>query len=129
MINARRILEFVPIPEIKRVAAQFQVKCETVHGKDGEERLVLPTDKKELKNLLRLFAQDFLECALTDDKFRVRVDGEVALVAVKAARGGLVSVAGFRIDRRDDPIESHPPSDSKETVLALLQVLAQHRRQ
>ena len=36
-------------------------------------------------------------------------------------------VAGFGVDRRDDPVLGHPAGDAKPPVLGLLQVLADHR--
>ena len=71
VINARNILDSVGIDDIKRVASEFQVKLTTQRGPSGREAIVLPTDKKELKDLLRLFAQDLLQCAMTNDRFRV----------------------------------------------------------
>lgn len=79
VINSRKILDTVKISEIKRVAEEFQVALETKIGPGGKEVIVLPTQKKDLKNLLRLFAQDLLQCTMTSDKFRVnskaRIDG------------------------------------------------------
>jgi hypothetical protein len=51
----------------------------------------------------------------------------VALVAVVAARGGLVPVAGVRVHGGDDPVLGDPPGDPEASVVVLLDVLADHR--
>jgi hypothetical protein len=58
------------------------------------------------------------------DDLAVRVDGHMALVAVKAAGVRLVPVAGLGIDHADHPIRGHPLGDHKAAVGPLLDVLA-----
>ena len=53
----------------------------------------------------------------------------MTLVAVKAACAGLVAVAGVRVDGRDDAVFGDPPGDPEDPVIALIEVLADQRRQ
>ena len=68
-----------------------------------------------------------------DDQLQVRIDRHVTPLAVKAARGGLVPVAGVGVDARHDPIPRHPPGDRRRvlTLIQILvpQILARHRCQ
>src|SRR5437763_16659387 len=51
------------------------------------------------------------------DDIRVRVDAEVALVAVESAGSALVPVPGIGIDGGDNPVLGHPPGDRQDSTL------------
>ena len=60
------------------------------------------------------------------DDLAVRIQADVALVAIEAAGRGLVAVTGLRVDGGDHPVLGHPPGDPQGAVVALLQILADH---
>src|SRR6266508_5210006 len=60
------------------------------------------------------------------DDLAVGVHRQVALVAIEAAGGGLVAVAGLGVHGGDHPVLGHPAGDAKGAVIGLLQVLAHH---
>src|SRR5215216_910651 len=60
------------------------------------------------------------------DDLAVRIQADVAFVAIEAARRSLVAVTGLRVDGGDHPVLGHPPGDPQGAVVALLQVLADH---
>ena len=53
----------------------------------------------------------------------------MTLVTIEAAGLGFVAVAGVGIDRGDHPVPGDAPHDTEHSVLAFLDVLAQHGRQ
>ena len=53
----------------------------------------------------------------------------MALVAIEAAGRGLVTVTGIGVNGGDDPVPGDLAGDTKPPVVALLEVLAQHRGQ
>jgi len=63
------------------------------------------------------------------DDLGVGIGGDVALVAVIAARAGLVAVAGLRVDQRQHPIRGDALGDDEAAVGGLLDILADHGRQ
>src|SRR5262249_61707915 len=59
------------------------------------------------------------------DDLAVRVDRDVALVAVKAPGGCLVPMAGLRVHCGDDPVLGDPAGNAQRAVVGGFQVLAQ----
>ena len=58
------------------------------------------------------------------DDLRVRVDRDVAFVAVEPAGRGLVTVPGAGIDGGDDPVRGDPPGDPEHPARVLFKILA-----
>jgi hypothetical protein len=69
-IRERGILDAVPVSKIVETGRDFDLEVE-VRQVDGENRIVIPTDKKEIKRLLRLLDDDLLESGLTDARYQV----------------------------------------------------------
>jgi len=63
------------------------------------------------------------------DDLGVRVDGDVALVAVESTCCRLVSVTCLRVHRGDDAVLGHSARDAKDAVVALFQILSEHCRE
>ena len=63
------------------------------------------------------------------DDLAVGIDRDVTLVAVEAAGRGLVAVTGVGIDGGDDPVLGDLAGDAEPAVVAVFEVLADHRRQ
>jgi hypothetical protein len=64
LLQKNRVLWKVPAKDIKTSAKQFGLEIEIKNGK----KIVLPTDKKELKNLLRFLDEDYFTTVLTKRK-------------------------------------------------------------
>lgn len=62
------ILEKVPPNDIKAIAAEFNIPVDYV-GRDGEEKIKLPSDKKSLKTLLRFLDEDYYKSPLSKTNF------------------------------------------------------------
>jgi len=70
-ILRRGILDKVPSQKIVRTGREkFKLHIETTVV-DGEHRIVVPQEKKAVKQLLRLLDDDLLESTLTDAKYQV----------------------------------------------------------
>ncbi len=63
------------------------------------------------------------------DQLAVGIDGDMALVAVKAASRRLMAVARLAVHGRDDAVLGDPARDPEHAVVALVEILADHRRQ
>lgn len=63
LISQSQILDRVPISEIKAVATEFHIDFTTTMD-DGVEKLVIPTDKKQLKTILRFLDEDYYKSPL-----------------------------------------------------------------
>lgn len=63
IVEASGILRNIPLSQIQTVADEFPIQCELVVV-DG--KLVLPTSKKELKNLLRFLCEDYFKSPLSN---------------------------------------------------------------
>lgn len=64
LIQQSQILETVPINEIKAVATEFNIALNTI-VEDGVELISLPTNKAELKNILRFLDEDYYKSPLS----------------------------------------------------------------
>ncbi len=63
LISQSQILDRVPMAEIKAVATEFHIDFTTTMD-DGVEKLVIPTDKKQLKTILRFLDEDYYKSPL-----------------------------------------------------------------
>jgi Domain of unknown function (DUF4868) len=68
LVQQSQILTKVPFAEIRAVAAAFGIVINFAQV-DGEERLVLPSNKSELKTLLRFLDEDYYESSLSKTHF------------------------------------------------------------
>lgn len=69
-ILRRGVLAEVPVAEIRRVGAEYDVAVEVVTT-GGAERIAVPAARRELKRLLRLLDEDLLLSTLTGHRFEV----------------------------------------------------------
>lgn len=69
-IQRRGVLEKEPLPKIVKIAKGFGVQVVT-QKLNGEDKIVLPKDKKPLKALLRFLDDDLLVSRLTDTRYQV----------------------------------------------------------
>ena len=67
-IERRRTLDRVTVDEIIRVAGEFKVEINVVN-KNGTNQIKVPTEKKDLKRLVRLLDEDLYVSPLTGDHF------------------------------------------------------------
>lgn len=63
LISQSQILEKVAVADIKAVAAEFHIDLDTVID-GGAEKLVIPTEKKRLKTILRFLDEDYYKSPL-----------------------------------------------------------------
>lgn len=68
LISQSQILQKVPVPDIKAVAAEFSIDLNT-HIDGGVEKIVIPEDKKELKALLRFLDEDYYKSPLLQNRY------------------------------------------------------------
>lgn len=68
LIQQSRILETVPMNEIRAVAAEFAIPLKT-EVIDGIEKIVLPAQKTELKTVLRFLDEDYYKSPLSKTQF------------------------------------------------------------
>ncbi|WP_175402601.1 Kiwa anti-phage protein KwaB-like domain-containing protein [Xanthomonas graminis] len=70
LIQQSKILETVPSKDLKATAAEFGLNLKFDTDAKGAEHLVLPTDKRELKALLRFLDEDYYTSPLLKKNFR-----------------------------------------------------------
>lgn len=63
LISQSQILDKVPMADIKAVSTEFHIDFNTTMD-DGVEKLVIPTDKKQLKTILRFLDEDYYKSPL-----------------------------------------------------------------
>lgn len=68
-IQRRRTLDRVEVSEIIEVARDFEVEVEVI-TKNGNDQIGVPSDKKQLKRLVRLLDEDLYVSPLTGDRFQ-----------------------------------------------------------
>ena len=68
LISQSQILQKVPVCDIKAVAAEFSIPLETVMD-DGNERILIPDTKKELKTILRFLDEDYYKSPLLQNRY------------------------------------------------------------
>jgi hypothetical protein len=71
MIMERPIWHYVQVPSIRQQATEFGISIDTRTTKDGREVIVLPDERKALKELLRVLNEDLLESQLSHNRWRV----------------------------------------------------------
>lgn len=69
-IRKRAILNKVSVKEIVDVGKEFGVNVATSRD-DGQERIVFPQEKKQIKDFLRLLDEDLLRSPLTEARYQV----------------------------------------------------------
>lgn len=69
LIQQSKILEKVPPADLQAAAREFKVKVEYETGPQGIEQLVIPSDKKSLKTLLRFLDEDYYTSPLSKTNF------------------------------------------------------------
>jgi len=70
LIQQSTILQEVPMAKLKEVAAGFDLTIESETGEDGVERIVIPEERRDIKNLLRYLDEDYYKSSLTSRSFR-----------------------------------------------------------
>jgi len=68
LIHQSRILETVPINDIKAVALEFNIPLQTV-TENGVELIHLPTNKADLKTILRFLDEDYYKSPLSNTQY------------------------------------------------------------
>lgn len=68
LISHSQILQRVPVSDIKAVAAEFNIGFDTVI-EDGNERIVIPDEKKDLKTFLRFLDEDYYKSPLLQNRY------------------------------------------------------------
>ena len=68
LIKQTGILEKVPPSDIRRIAGEFGIQV-TFETTETAERLVMPSDKKALKTLLRFLDEDYYKSPLSNTNF------------------------------------------------------------
>ncbi|MDS4030290.1 MAG: DUF4868 domain-containing protein [Candidatus Contendobacter sp.] len=68
LIQQSRILETVPMRDIKEVAKQFDIPLRTV-TEQGNELIMLPTKKAELKTILRFLDEDYFTSPISKTRY------------------------------------------------------------
>jgi hypothetical protein len=95
MLHEGRVLERLVLDDLLRHAARFSVELSV---RDG--RLVLPRTKKELKLLLRLLDEDFLESTLSQTRYLANSKRRLSARAVEDSRPTQAKQRKLRVDRR-----------------------------
>jgi hypothetical protein len=80
LIQQSQILTSVPLAEIKAVAAEFGIGMQC-SDKGGQEAIDLPTNKAELKKLLRFLDEDYYKSPLSKANFITNSKRKVPAVA------------------------------------------------
>jgi hypothetical protein len=70
MIMDRPIWNYVPVPNIKRQAQDFGITIET-RDDDGRHVIVLPDERKALKDVLRVLNEDLMESQLSHNRWQI----------------------------------------------------------
>jgi hypothetical protein len=68
LIQQSRVLETVPVSHIKAVAVEFDIPLQTV-TEQGNELIMLPTQKAELKTILRFLDEDYFTSSLSKTNY------------------------------------------------------------
>ncbi|QOL14349.1 MULTISPECIES: Kiwa anti-phage protein KwaB-like domain-containing protein [Dickeya] len=68
LISQSQILEKIPVSEIKTIATEFNIELE-VENNNGIEKLIIPTDKKKLKAMLRFLDEDYYKSPLLENYY------------------------------------------------------------
>lgn len=68
LISQSQILQKVPVCDIKAVAAEFNIPLETVMD-NGNEKILIPDAKKELKTILRFLDEDYYKSPLLQNRY------------------------------------------------------------
>ncbi|SMY34984.1 Kiwa anti-phage protein KwaB-like domain-containing protein [Photobacterium andalusiense] len=72
LVQQSNILSIVPINEIKAIAAEFNIKLETIteiiDGNESE-KIKFPTEKVDIKKLLRFLDEDYYKSPLSKNSF------------------------------------------------------------
>jgi hypothetical protein len=83
LIQQSQILTSVPLAEIKAVAAEFGIGMQ-FSEKEGQEAIDLPTNKAELKKLLRFLDEDYYKSPLSKANFITNSKRKVPAAAQNA---------------------------------------------
>lgn len=68
LISQSQILQKIPVSDIKAVAAEFNINLSTTND-GGEEKIVIPDTKKDLKTLLRFLDEDYYKSPLLQNHY------------------------------------------------------------
>lgn len=68
LISQSQILTRIPVTDIKAVAAEFGIPLDTEHV-DGLEKILIPTEKRDLKTLLRFLDEDYYKSPLLQNRY------------------------------------------------------------
>ena len=68
LISQSEILQKVPVCDIKAVAAEFSIPLEIVTD-EGNEKILIPDTKKELKTILRFLDEDYYKSPLLQNRY------------------------------------------------------------
>ncbi len=68
LISQSQILDKVPMADIKAVATEFHIDFNTEIN-NGVEKLLIPTDKKQLKTILRFLDEDYYKSPLLSNYY------------------------------------------------------------
>lgn len=68
LISQSQILDKVSIRDIKIVATEFNIKL-NIQESNGEKKLVIPEEKRELKTLLRFLDEDYYKSPLLQNQY------------------------------------------------------------
>ncbi|MBE5213027.1 DUF4868 domain-containing protein [Pectobacterium quasiaquaticum] len=68
LISQSEILERIPVSDIKIIATEFNIELNT-ESSDGTEKIIIPTDKKKLKAILRFLDEDYYKSPLLENYY------------------------------------------------------------
>jgi hypothetical protein len=68
LISQSQIIQKVPVSDIKAVAAEFNIRLETIND-NGAEKISIPDNKKDLKTLLRFLDEDYYKSPLLQNYY------------------------------------------------------------
>ena len=91
-------------------------------------------DSSLVRSSIRSFATDAspalrVSHGRVGDDLGIGINRDMALVAIEASGGGLVTMTGIGIDRRDDPVDRDLAGNTERGIATILKVLAQNRGQ
>lgn len=95
ILHEGRVLERLVLEDLLHHAARFSVKVSVREG-----RLVLPRTKKELKVLLRLLDEDFLESTLSQTRYLANSKRRLTARAAEDSRPSQASESKLSVERR-----------------------------
>ncbi|WP_240321028.1 Kiwa anti-phage protein KwaB-like domain-containing protein [Xanthomonas oryzae] len=70
LVQKSKILETVDISDLIAAAAQFNLTVNRTVDANGKELIVIPEDKRELKNLLRFLDDDYYTSPVSKNNYR-----------------------------------------------------------